>query len=55
MKGLNNIQWGVDVNKIETYNATSGSWEEIGEFDFFEPERGYWIHSLVNKMWEVPL
>jgi hypothetical protein len=53
--GLNNVQWGTDVDKIQAYNATSGSWEEVGEFDFFQPERGYWVHSNVNKMWEVPL
>jgi hypothetical protein len=53
--GLNNIQFGPDIDLVQTYNATSGSWEDIGQFDLLEPERGYWIHSMVSKIWEVPL
>ena len=31
------------------------SWEELGEFDFFERGRGYWIHATQECVWEVPL
>jgi hypothetical protein len=52
---LNNIQFDTDVDLIQTYNVTSGSWEELGISDYFEKGRGYWIHSNLMKVWEVPL
>jgi hypothetical protein len=30
-------------------------WKEIGDSDYFEIGRGYWIHSKVEKTWDVPL
>jgi parallel beta-helix repeat protein len=52
---LNNIIFGIDVDAIQTYDAATKTWEEIGPSDNFELGRGYWVHSLVEKTWEVPL
>jgi hypothetical protein len=52
---LNNISFGPDVDWICTYNASSQKWELIGESDYFERGRGYWLHSKVEKTWEVPV
>jgi parallel beta-helix repeat protein len=52
---LNNIIFGSDVDKIQTYDARTQTWMELGPEDHFELCRGYWIHSLVDKTWEVPL
>jgi hypothetical protein len=52
---LNNINFGSDVNAIWTFNAATQSWQEIGPSDYFELGRGYWIHSKVTKVWDVPL
>jgi parallel beta-helix repeat protein len=53
--GLNNITFDTDVDSIWTYDAKSQKWDEMGPSDYFEPGRGYWIHSKVNKTWIVPL
>jgi hypothetical protein len=50
---LNNIAFGPDVDSIWTYDSQIGLWEEIGEFDELEAGRGYWIHSMVDKIWNV--
>jgi parallel beta-helix repeat protein len=52
---LNNIIFGTDVDAIQTYDAALKTWEEIGSSDSFELGRGYWVHSMVEKVWEVPL
>jgi parallel beta-helix repeat protein len=52
---LNNIIFGTDVDAIQTYDAATGNWEVLGPSDDFELGRGYWVHSLVEKVWEVPL
>ncbi len=52
---LSIITFGIDVNAIWTYNASSKIWEEMGESDYFQAGRGYWINSKVEKTWEVPL
>lgn len=54
-EALNNIVYGTDVDSISTYNPTTQEWEELGDSDYFEVGRGYWIHSLVEKIWEVPI
>jgi hypothetical protein len=54
-EGLNNITFGSDVDSIWTYNASTQKWKKIGPSDYFEVGRGYWVHSLVKKTWEVPL
>jgi hypothetical protein len=52
---LNNLTFDLEVNAIWTYNASSQLWEQIGEFDYFERGRGYWIHAKTDCVWEVPL
>jgi parallel beta-helix repeat protein len=52
---LNNINYGSDVDAIWTFNAATQTWQEIGPTDYFELGRGYWIHSKVTKVWDVPL
>jgi parallel beta-helix repeat protein len=52
---LNNINYGSDVDAIWTFNAATQTWQEIGPSDQFELGRGYWIHSKVTKVWDVPL
>jgi parallel beta-helix repeat protein len=52
---LNNITFGNDVDSIWTYDAATQKWEEIGVSDYFELGRGYWIHSKVEMVWDVPL
>ncbi len=53
--GLDNIIFGSDVDSLWTYNANAQQWEELGESDYFEIGRGYWIHSNVEKIWDGPL
>jgi parallel beta-helix repeat protein len=52
---LNNLNYGSDVDSIWTFNAATQTWQEIGPTDYFELGRGYWIHSKVTKVWDVPL
>jgi hypothetical protein len=52
---LNNVQFGPDVDLVQTFNSTSGLWEELDEFDYLEKGKGYWIHSKVTIVWVVPL
>jgi hypothetical protein len=52
---LNNLTFDLEVDAIWTYNASSQKWEQIGEFDYFERGRGYWIHAETDCVWEVPL
>ncbi|UCE39248.1 MAG: right-handed parallel beta-helix repeat-containing protein [Thermoplasmata archaeon] len=53
--GLNNITYGSDVDAIWTYNSSIQKWERLGESDYFEIGRGYYIHSKVKKTWIIPL
>ncbi|UCG69991.1 MAG: exo-alpha-sialidase [Thermoplasmata archaeon] len=52
---LNNLALGDDVDSIWTYNATIQNWEELREPDYFKRGKGYWIHSKVEKIWNVLL
>ncbi len=54
-EGLNNINFSQDVDSIWTYQTTMKKWEEIKETDYFEPGKGYWVHALFEKTWEIPL
>jgi uncharacterized repeat protein (TIGR01451 family) len=54
-QGLNNLTFDIDVDSIWTYNAETQKWEELGETDYFEPGRGYWVHAKTICIWEVPL
>lgn len=49
------IRYGDEVDSIWTYDAESQMWRELGPHDTFEVGKGYWIHSLVETLWEVPL
>jgi hypothetical protein len=52
---LNNVIFDTDVDSIQAFNATTGAWENVGASDYFKVGRGYWIHSIVETAWEVPL
>ncbi len=54
-EGLNNLTFGSEVDAVWTYNSTNQKWKEITASDYFEVGRGYWIHSKVTKVWNVPL
>jgi parallel beta-helix repeat protein len=53
--GLNNLDFGVDVNAIKWFDAATKTWHFIDQDDSFVPGRGYWVHSKVEAWWEVPL
>jgi 3',5'-cyclic AMP phosphodiesterase CpdA len=53
--GLNNLAYDIDVNAIWTYNAASQKWEQLGNSDYFQNGRGYYIHSKTECDWEVPI
>jgi parallel beta-helix repeat protein len=53
---LDNLFYGTDIDSIWTYNAITQNWMELDEAtDFFEIGQGYWIHSKVTEVWNVPL
>jgi hypothetical protein len=52
---LNNLTFNTEIDAIWTYNASSQQWGQIGEFDYFERGRGYWIHAETDCVWEVPI
>ena len=51
---LNNIVFGTDVDMILSFNNGTQSWEEVGVSDLLEVGKGYWVHSLVEKVWDIP-
>jgi len=53
---LDNLFYGSDVDSIWTFNATTQKWIELDEAtDFFEVGNGYWVHSKITDVWNVPL
>jgi hypothetical protein len=53
---LDNLFYGADVDSIWTYNATIQKWVELDDTeDYFEVGKGYWVHSKVTDVWNVPL
>jgi hypothetical protein len=52
--GLNDLNFGSDIDVIQWYDPISSSWHFMGPDDQFIPGRGYWIHSKVDSIWEVP-
>ncbi len=53
---LDNLFYGTDVDAIWTYNATIQKWMELNDTeDYFEVGQGYWVHSKVEDVWNVPL
>ena len=54
--GLGALSFGSDVDSIWTYNSTIDKWIELNDgMDYFEIGQGYWIHSKVTDVWNVPL
>ncbi|UCE37280.1 MAG: right-handed parallel beta-helix repeat-containing protein [Thermoplasmata archaeon] len=53
--GLNNLTFDTHVDAIWTYNAAAQRWKKLGESDYFEIGRGYYIHAKSECEWEVPL
>ncbi|UCG68197.1 MAG: right-handed parallel beta-helix repeat-containing protein [Thermoplasmata archaeon] len=53
--GLNNLTFGQDVDLIQWYNASTKTWHDLDENDYFVPGRGYWVHAQAECEWEVPL
>jgi hypothetical protein len=52
---LNNLTFDTHVDAIMTFNKTTQKWENLGESDYFEVGRGYYIHAITDCEWEVPL
>jgi hypothetical protein len=52
---LNNLNFGTDINIIQWHDAASDSWNVVGLGDKLEVGKGYWIHSNVDMVWEVPI
>jgi parallel beta-helix repeat protein len=53
--GLNNLEFGVDVDAIHWFDASAKTWHFMDQDDVFIPGRGYWVHSKVETTWDVPL
>jgi hypothetical protein len=53
--GLNNLTFGSQVDAIWTYEAYKQKWNKMGESDYFELGKGYYIHAKSKCVWEVPL
>jgi hypothetical protein len=53
--GLNNIIFGIEIDAIQWFDSITKTWHFLEEGDYFEPGRGYWIHSKVDTIWEVPV
>jgi parallel beta-helix repeat protein len=48
---LNNLEWGKDVDSIWTFDANNQKWVDVGETDYFELGKGYWIHAKEDCDW----
>jgi parallel beta-helix repeat protein len=53
--GLNNLDFGTEVDAIWTFDAATQTWEEVGSSDSFILEKGYWVHATQECVWNVPL
>jgi len=52
---LNNLTFNTQVNAIWTFNTPTQKWKELGQPDYFEVGKGYWIHATTDCEWVVPL
>jgi hypothetical protein len=52
---MNNIDFASDLSIIQWHDPTSDTWYEVGAGDRMEVGKGYWVHSKVDTIWEVPL
>jgi hypothetical protein len=53
--GLNNLEFGIDIDAVQWFDGETKEWHFMGPDDPFAPGSGYWIHSVVDTSWEVPL
>jgi hypothetical protein len=53
--GLNQLDFGVNVDCIQWFDSLTKTWHFMDENDSFEIGRGYWIHATQDCVWEVPL
>jgi hypothetical protein len=53
--GLNNLEFGIDVNCIQWFDSSTNTWHFLEEGDSFVIGRGYWFHTTTDCVWEVPL
>jgi hypothetical protein len=51
---LNHLTFGTDINVIQWYDPSTG-WHNVESGEMMVVGRGYWMHSSVNTVWEVPL
>jgi parallel beta-helix repeat protein len=54
-EGLNNLDFGSEVDAVQWFDSSSKTWHFLEEDDFFKIGRGYWIHAKTDCIWEVPL
>ncbi len=54
-EALNNLTFDLDVDAIWTFDPQTQKWEQVGEFDFLDVGRGYYIHSKGGNIWEVQI
>ncbi len=54
-EGLNNLTYSTHVDAIWTYDVATQKWKGIGQSDYFEIGRGYWIHATTTCEWKIPL
>jgi parallel beta-helix repeat protein len=54
-EGLNNLTFDTHVNSIWTYNSAAKKWEKVRGIDFFMVGKGYWVHTITDCVWEVPI
>ncbi|UCG69447.1 MAG: hypothetical protein JSV09_00015 [Thermoplasmata archaeon] len=54
IEGLNNIIFGTEVDLIQSFDAVDQEWVDVGDSDYLEVGKGYWVHSKVEKTWAVP-
>jgi hypothetical protein len=52
---LNNLNFGIEVDAIWTFDAVTQTWEEVGAGDDLVLGRGYWVHTSQECTWDVPL
>lgn len=51
--GLNNLDFGTEIDMIMYYSSDSSSWETMNHNDHFEAEYGYWVHTTQDCIWIV--
>ncbi len=54
-EGLNTLDFGTEIDKIQWNDASTQTWHEMGPDDNFVPTRGYWIHVKTQCLWDVLL